>query len=166
MSEIEHRVSRAFRDHGSFERRDESTFESTATPFDGVVEVEEADEGRATFDVTVRVPTLDQVTEEHVADVVEEGWAETFELRVVDVGGVTARKRDLDPDVSRDDDELVVEISFEDIDEHRGVDDAAALINFVEGTYVQGIIPGYEYTEPVTDIISQARQTGGEAPEY
>ncbi|MFB6096880.1 MAG: DUF5813 family protein [Haloferacaceae archaeon] len=161
MSEIERRVGRAFRDHGSFERRDESTFESTTTPFEGVVEVDEAEGGAVSFDLTVRVPTLNRVTEDHVADVVEAGWAETFELRVVDVGGVTARDRDLDPDVTRERDALVVEVSFTDLDERRGVDDAAALINFVEGTYVQGIIPGYEYTEPVSELISQAAQAGG-----
>ncbi len=51
-------------------------------------------------------------------------------------------------------------MSFEDIDERRGVDDAGALINFVEGTYAQGIIPGYEYTEPATRLIENARRTG------
>lgn len=161
MSDIERRVERAFGDHGSFERRDGTTFESVATAFDGLVDASPADEGRIEFDVTVRVPTLDDVTEDHVAEVVEDGWFETFERRVTDVGGVTRRERDLDPTVSREVGDIVVEMNFEDIDERRGVDDAGALIDFVEGTFVQGIIPGYDYTEPVTGIISQARQAGG-----
>ena len=161
MSDIERRVERAFGDHGSFERRDGTTFESVTTSFDGLVDSSPAGEGRIAFRVTVRVPTLNEVTEDRVADVVEDGWFETFERRVEDVGGVTARERDLDPTVRRDAGEVVVEVEFEDIDEHRGVNDAGALIDFVEGTYVQGIIPGYEYTDPVKSVISQARQTGG-----
>jgi len=51
-----------------------------------------------------------------------------------------------------------------DINERRGVDDAGALIDFVEGTYVQGVIPGYEYTAPVSDLLSAARQQGGGGP--
>ncbi|MFB6305150.1 MAG: DUF5813 family protein, partial [Haloferacaceae archaeon] len=31
----------------------------------------------------------------------------------------------------------------------------------VEGTYVQGIIPGYEYTEPVASVLSEARRAAG-----
>ena len=38
------------------------------------------------------------------------------------------------------------------------------MIDFVEGTYVQGVIPGYEYTEPVSDLLSAARQQGGGGP--
>jgi len=38
------------------------------------------------------------------------------------------------------------------------------VIDFVEGTYVQGIIPGYEYTGVVDELISAARQQGGGSP--
>jgi hypothetical protein len=165
MSDIERRVRRAARDAGDFEQRTGTTFDSTTTPFDGVLDVESAEEGRLRFEVTVRVPLLGRVTEDPVAEVVEEGWYETFELRVSDVGSVTARERDLDPSVRRESGEAVVEMAFEDIDERRGVDDAAALVDFVEGTYVQGIIPGYDYTEPVTGILASARRAGGETVE-
>jgi hypothetical protein len=156
--ELPDRVRRAFADHGSFEPDDDGVWTAETTPFDGEVRAEPVADGRTRFLVTVRVPTLSAVTTDEVADVVEEGWAETFELRVVDVGGVTRKEHEFDPAVTVDDAEIRVTFELTDINERRGVDDAGALINFVEGTYVQGVIPGYEYTEPVTDLLSAARQ--------
>jgi hypothetical protein len=52
-------------------------------------------------------------------------------------------------------------VCITDLDERRGVDDAAAFINYVEGTYVQGIIPGYDYREPVARLLDRARQDAG-----
>jgi hypothetical protein len=160
MSEISDRVRRAFGDHGSFAPADDGAFESTTTAFDGRVGVAESG-AEVTFEVTVRVPMLDAVVAGDVAEVVEEGWYETFALRVEDVGGVTKADRDLTASVRREGDEAVVETSFGDVNERRGVDDAAAVIDYVEGTYVQGIIPGYEYTEPVTNLIDRASEAAG-----
>ena len=39
----------------------------------------------------------------------------------------------------------------------RAVEDAAALVEYVEGTYVQGVIPGYEYGDPVAGLLDRAR---------
>jgi hypothetical protein len=168
MSELPGRVRRAFRDHRSFKQRDETTFESVTTPFEGLVTAAATDGAEVEFSVTVRVPMLDEVVEGEVAPVVEEGWFETFALRTADVGGVTRREHDLSPTVTEavhgGTRVAVVESTFTDLDEQRGVDDAAALVNFVEGTYVQGVIPGYDYTEPVTSILKQATQTGGSDP--
>ncbi|MDS0294133.1 DUF5813 family protein [Halogeometricum luteum] len=155
MSELPDRARRALRDHDSFEERDGSAYEWTATAFDGRVDVGER-EGKITFDVTVRVPMLGDVVEGGVAPVVEDGWYETFELRVEDVGGVTKKERELDVDVTREGTSAVVRTSFSDINERRGVEDAGAVVDYVEGTYVQGIIPGYEYTEPVAGLINRA----------
>ena len=160
-SDLPDRVRRAFANHGSFEPDGDGVWTAETTAFDGEVDAEPAADGRIRFSVTVRVPTLSAVTADEVADVVEEGWAETFELRVVDVGGVTRGEHAFDPTVVIGDREIVVSFELTDINERRGVDDAGALINFVEGTYVQGVIPGYEYTEPVTDILSSARRQGG-----
>ncbi|WP_048076462.1 DUF5813 family protein, partial [Halorubrum sp. AJ67] len=99
---------------------------------------------------------------DEVADVVEDGWADTFERRVVDVGGVTRREREFDPVVETDGDEIAVTYALTDGNERRGVDDAGALIDFVEGTYVQGVIPGYEYTGPVSELLSAARRHGND----
>jgi hypothetical protein len=158
MTETSGRVARAFRDHGSFDRAGEGRFESTTT-FDAVVEAGERD-GRIDYVVRVRVPSLSAATEGDVAPVVEEGWLETFELRVADADGVVRGDHDIDPAVELTGDDVVVEFAFTDINERRGVDDAAALINYVEGTYVQGIIPGYEYVDPVAGLVDQARRAG------
>lgn len=161
MSELPGRVGRAFRDHAAFEEVETGRYESVTTPFEGVVNVDVVDDGRLQFHVTVRVPLLDEVTEDHVADVVEDGWYETFALRVEDIGGVTAAGHDLEPTVERTGRQAVITVSFADINERRGADDAGAVIDYVEGTFVQGIIPGYEYTDPVTSLIDTARQSGG-----
>ncbi|WP_281193483.1 DUF5813 family protein [Halorubrum sp. F4] len=160
--ELPGRVRRAFRDHGSFEPAGDEAWASETTAFDAEVSAEPSPEdGRIRFLVAVRVPTLSAVTVDEVADVVETGWYETFERRVVDVGGVTRGDHEFDPRVERDGGTVVVNFELTDVNERRGVDDAGALIDFVEGTYVQGVIPGYEYTEPVEGLISSARRQGG-----
>jgi len=160
MSELPSRVRRAFSDHGSFEPADGADYESTTTAFTGLVEATERDDGRVAFEVTVRVPMLDAVTRSEVAEIVENGWFETFELRVSDVGGIAKGDPEYEPELRREGGEIVVEASLADLDERRGVDDAGAFIDFVEGTYVQGIIPGYDYTEPVASLLSNARTQG------
>jgi hypothetical protein len=161
MSEVPGRVRRAFADHDGFEEVADGKYASTKTSFDATVRVDDAADGRVAFVVETRVPTLPAVVDGDVADVVASGWYETFELRVTDASGVTRAEHDLDPVVRRADEEVVVTVEYADINERRGVDDAAALVTFVEGTFVQGVIPGYDYTEPVSSILSTARQTGG-----
>src|SRR6056297_2173494 len=117
-TELPSRVGRAFADHGSFEPADEEdVWTSETTAFDGRVRAEPAADGRVRFAVTVRVPTLSATTADEVADVVEEGWTETFELRVVDVGGVTRGQHEFDPDVAVEDGGIVVEFELTDINE-------------------------------------------------
>jgi hypothetical protein len=174
MSELPDRVRRAFRDHDAFEPvatdddSETATYRATSTPFEGVVDAEPVDGGRTYFAVTVRVPMLDEVTEDAVAPVVEEGWFETLELRISNVGGIFEGDHDVAPETRETAHEgtrvAEVRADLTDIDPRRGVNDAAAIVDFVEGTFVQGIIPGYEYGEPVTSIISQARQAGGSSP--
>jgi hypothetical protein len=159
MTETSGRVARAFRDHDGFDRVDDSRFESTTTTFDAVVTAAEAD-GRIDYEVRVRVPSLSAAVDGDVAAVVEEGWLETFELRVADVDGVVRSDHDFDPTVDLTADEVEVTFTFTDSNERRGVDDAAAMINYVEGTYVQGIIPGYDYVDPVAGLLERTRQTG------
>ncbi|WP_318568338.1 DUF5813 family protein [Salinigranum marinum] len=161
MSELPGRVRRAFADHDGFEAVAADEYASTASPFDARVTVDGVDNGHVSFAVETRVPTLSAVVEDEVADVVEEGWYETFELRASDAAGVTRGDHALEPAVRRAGEEVVVVVEYTDIDERRGVDDAAALVTFVEGTFVQGVIPGYDYTEPVTSLMSSARDAGG-----
>jgi len=156
------RVRRAFRDYGSFERAAAGVYESTTTPFDARVAVE-ADGADLRFEVAVEVPMLSETVEGDVAGVVEDGWYETFERRIAEVGGITRGEQHLDPTVRREDGRAVVEASFAEVNERRGVDDAGAFVDFVEGTYVQGVIPGYDYVEPTAALLSKARGRGERA---
>jgi hypothetical protein len=160
MSEPTERGHSACRDHDAFERRDDGTFAVTSTVFDAVVTATERD-GRVDYDVRIRMPTLSAAVEGDVARVVEEGWFETLELRIADVGGVLRGDHDVAPTVRSTTKEVIVDVTITDVDERRGVDDAAAVVNYVEGTYVQGIVPGYDYTAPVSQLISRARQDAG-----
>ena len=164
MSDLSDRLQRAFEQHRSFEPHSEPpaepTFESVTTSFDGVVTADTAD-NEISASITVTAPLLGTVTDDEMADIVEDGWYETFELRVTDVGKIFRTDREVAPTVTRDATSVVVEATLTDTNADRVVDDAGALIDFVEGTYVQGIIPGYEYTEPVDGIIDQARQAAG-----
>jgi hypothetical protein len=140
-----------------FDRLDDGRFEATTTAFDAVVTATER-EGRIDYAIEVRAPSLSTAVEGDVAAVVEEGWLETFERRVADADGVVSGDHDLEPAVRLTDTEVIVETAFTDIDERRGVDDVAVVVNYVEGTYVQGIIPGYDYTGPVARLVDRARQ--------
>lgn len=153
-------VDRAFAGHGGFESTD-GEYVSTATPFEATAVATERD-GAWQFRVTVRVPTLSAAVEEgDVGDAVESGWFDTFSLRVADAYDVVhGDPEGADPVIDRTEDRVTVELAFEASDPVRGVDDAAALVNFVEGTYVQGVIPGYEYGEPVASLLHRARQAG------
>lgn len=165
------RARRAFRQHDSLgDPRADATPPSqtsvpvTSTPFDAWVDAAETDGGSIQFTVTVTVPLLSDVTEGEVADIVEDGWADTFRRRVEDIGAVTEGDHDLDPSVARTDEGLVTEATLSDIDHHRGTNDAVAVVDYVEGTYVQGVIPGYDYTAPVSSLIEAARAAGGSDP--
>ena len=155
------RLRSAVRDLDAVDDAEDGELVVTSTPFDGRIAAVEADDGRIEFDVTVTVPTLSAVVADGVADVVEDGWLDTFERRIDTIGDVTAAGHDLAPTVERDGDEVVVAESIRDLNERRGLDDAVAVVDYVEGTYVQGVIPGYEYGEPVSGLISRARAAGG-----
>jgi len=160
-AELPGRVRRAVRDHDAVaDEPVDGALAVTSTPFDAVVAVAAADDGRVEFRVTVTVPTVSAVADDEVADVVADGWLETFERRIDAVGDVTAAGHDLAPTVERDGDEVTVSESLRDPNEDRGLNDAVAVVDFVEGTYVQGVIPGYDYGEPVTSLIDRARATG------
>ena len=158
-------VRDAFASHDAFEPTD-GGFEYVKTPFDATVSVERSDADGESYHVTVtvRVPTLDAVVAgETVADVVEDGWYETFERRMADAFDV-ARSDGDPPAVERDaeNESIVVELAFETRDVRRAVEDAAALVEYVEGTYVQGVIPGYDYLDPVAGLLDRARQAAEE----
>lgn len=159
------RVERTFADHPDFERTDEDEqFETPEKPFPGVVTVTEGVEGDAETDVqhyrvVVRTPMLDAVVEgEEVAKVVEDGWFETLELRLEDAHTVTNADSATPPSIEREGDEVVVTVEFDREDPELAAEDALAVVEYVEGTWVQGIIPGYDYGEPAASLRQRAQQ--------
>ena len=154
-------VERAFRQHPGFEKGEDGEFESTTTPFDGTVITTESDDhdGAREYRVVVRTPVLDAVVEgEDVAEVVADGWFETLELRLGDVHTVTQADRAEPPEIRREGEEVVVSVDFVRGDPELAAEDAQAVMEFVEGTWVQGIIPGYDYGEPAASLLERATQ--------
>lgn len=164
-------IEQEFADHPRFERvdeRSESTergagseatrervdgaFVPTTIDWDAEADVED---GEVAIEVTL--PTLDAVTEDDVADVVEDGWYDTFERRVVDADSVTLATNVDVTSVDREGGEIIVEIRLTPRS-GKAADDALALINFAEGTWFEGIIPGYDYTETVQEMRQRAAQ--------
>lgn len=116
--------------------------------------------GSESVRVTVELPSLDAaVVGESVADVVEDGWFETLDRRLEGVVDVTPASVTA-PVVDRFTDTVVVAV---EVTPRQGstVEDVLAVVNFIEGTWVGGIIPGYEYVEAVESVRSSAAETGG-----
>ncbi len=148
----------AFRRHDAVEYDEESgEARVTTTPFEASARGAVVD-GDPVVAVTVMVPTLSAAVEGEVGDAVEEGWFDTLALRVEDSYDVT-RRAEGEYAVERDGDEVRVTFEFPAAGA-RSVDDAVALVNYVEGTYVQGVVPGYDYVDPVAGLLSAARQRG------
>ena len=145
----------AFAAHDAYES-DDGEYALTTTPFDGRVTVDD-DEYR----VWVTMPTLDAATEEPIENVLENGWFETLALRLADAGGATRTDVDVpEPTVERRNGEVHVEWLLAHGDGARAAEAAKALVEYAEGTYVEGIVPGYSYLPPVADLIARARTEG------
>ena len=178
------RAERALASHGAFERaeqgegagqsggdrdgderdgddRADGTFATGTVATDARVRVEEVGSG-ARYRVTVRVPTIDAVVAgETVAPVVQEGWFETFERRLEDVGGAT--RADPEPPTAELDEaagEVIVRTAIESERPASAAEDAKAIVDYVEGTFVEGLIPGYTYREPASALLERARSSG------
>jgi len=125
-----------------------ATFEAVAVP------------GAETVTVTVELPTIDAVVVgETVADVVVDGWYETLVRRLDGVTTVTPASVAA-PSIERLADRVVVEVAVTPRADHVAAD-VLAVVNFVEGTWVGGIIPGYDYVESVQALRTRAAETGG-----
>jgi len=114
------------------------------------------------FTVTVEVPTLPAAVDGEVGEAVADGWLETFERRLAEAPKAT--RASVDPDLSVDvaDETVTVTYGFEFGSEARGLDVAKTFVEYVEGTYVEGVVPGYDYRPPVSDLLSQAGQGSGD----
>lgn len=156
-------IAESFERHPRFERVAGQAGESwtpTTNDWDATVTVQ--DDAVA---ISVEVPMLDEVVEEEtVAPVVEDGWFETLERRLEDVDGVTYADV-TDIDVSRGGRQVTVAATLEPRP-GKVADDTLAIVNYVEGTWFEGVIPGYPYVEKVQAMREQAAQNatgaGGE----
>lgn len=158
-------VRRELESHDAFEPADDG-YRLTTTVFDATVTAEAADGERdGRFAVVVTLPTLDAAAADPVAAVVEDDWFETLERRLRDVFTVARTSTHDDPVVDRIDDEVRVTLAFTAWNAREGVEDAKALVEFVEGTYAQGIVPGYEYRGAAATLLENAQSRGQEASE-
>jgi hypothetical protein len=124
-----------------------------------------SDSGTIRYTLTVRAPTLDSAVEEDVGPNLLDGWLETFERRLKDAPTAVRGTVELDDhSVYSDDGEAVVTLSFLFGSENasRAPDAAKAMAEYVEGTYVEGIVPGYTYQPPVSEMLDHARQGDNE----
>jgi hypothetical protein len=108
--------------------------------------------------VTIWAPTLDATAADDVPDIVSDGFADTFERRVADPSGAV-RADAVSVTVEREADRLVVEGRFAPATD-RAAAEAKALIDFVEGTWVGGLVPGYDYDPPAADLLERAADHG------
>jgi hypothetical protein len=163
MSEtVPERAVRAFEAHEDFER-DGEWFEVTTTKFEGRVTAEETDEWALSYTLEVRAPMLSTAAEEPVGSAVEDGWFDTYELRLEDT--TMAVRQDIEFDEQRIFEEAgdaVAVFGFEWGNADHVPDMAKAMTEYVEGTYMEGVVPGYEYGPPVSEMLSKARHADGD----
>ncbi|MFP8951748.1 DUF5813 family protein [Natrialbaceae archaeon A-arb3/5] len=166
MTELPSPVERALDSHDAFAPTDEG-YELTTTVFETAVTADDAEGKRdGRFSVTVVLPTLDAaVAGEAVAPVVEDGWFETLERRLGDVFTVAQTSTHEEPTIERTTDDVTVTLEYLAWDAGEGVDDAKALVEYVEGNFAQGIIPGYEYRGEAATLLENAQSRGQQAAE-
>ena len=160
--DLPERAVRAFQRHDAFQR-DGDDFTVTTTKFDGRVTAAETDGRAPSYSLTVRAPTLSAATEEEVGDAVAAGWFDTYERRLEDAPMAVRFDVDLEAlGVTEEDGEVVAVFEFRWRNADQAPDIARAMAEYVEGTYMEGIVPGYEYRPPVSEMLSRARQSDAE----
>jgi hypothetical protein len=162
MTDVPDRFVRAFEAHEAFERADDGGFDLTTTRLGAHVTAAETDDWALRYTVTVRAPMLSTaVVGEAVGPAVEEGWFDTYGLRLEDAAGAVRHDVDLEGYTVNDrDGEAVATFEFEWGNADQAPAIAKAIAEYTEGTYVEGVVPGYEYGPPVSDLLSSARQGG------
>lgn len=159
---IPERAERAFEGHDAFER-DGAAFAVTTTKFSGRVTAAETDDWALEYTLTVYTPMLSAaVADETVGEAVEDGWFETYERRLEDAPMATRIDVELDDlTLRREDGEAVAAFTFT----HGNADQvpliAKTFAEYLEGTYAEGIVPGYEYEGVVDELLGDARSQGG-----
>lgn len=161
MTTVPSPVADAFDDHDAFEPAEEG-YRVTTTVFDATVTATDADGIGHEYTVTVRTPMLGEaIAGEAVGPAVEDGWFDTYERRLEDAAGATRARVDLNKYRLRvDDGQAVATFVFSYGDPGRAAEIAKTLVEYVEGTYVEGIVPGYDYQAPVADLLEASKTAG------
>jgi hypothetical protein len=155
-------VRDAVAERDAFEER-EDDYAVATTRFDATVRAAPGASDRATaFTVTVEVPTLAGAVDGEVGEAVQEGWFDTFERRLAEAPAATRASVDPELTLAVAGETVTVTYEFAFGNAARGLDVARTFVEYVEGTYVEGVVPGYDYRPPVSDLLSQAGQGGGE----
>ncbi|WP_299237450.1 DUF5813 family protein [Natronomonas sp.] len=155
------RAARPFERHDAFERNGE-WFEVTTTRFDGRASAEPAAGRAIAYTVEVRAPMLSAAVEGSVGPAVEDGWFETYERRLEDAPMAVRGELSLSEQrVVEETGDAVAVFGFELENADRAPDVIKAIAEYVEGTYVEGVVPGYDYVPPVSSLLSRAMRTGG-----
>lgn len=154
-------AAEAFDSHDAYEPATDSAT-LTTTAFEGTVTAGEATEEWANaYTVTVRAPTLAAATAGDVPEIIRTDWFETLERRLERAPTATRANVDLTEfTVERDGDRVRVEYGFEWGSPKKATEIAKTFAEYVEGTYVEGIVPGYDYEPPVSSLLASASQSG------
>lgn len=160
MTDLPAPVERELDDHDAFARTADG-YDLETTVFDVSVAADSGEGNRdGVFVVTVSLPALSTAAADDVADVVEDDWLRTFERRLDDAFSVAKTATHEGPRVEREDGTVRVQLEYVAWDAREGVEDAKALVEYVEGTYAQGMIPGYEYRGLAATLLDNARTRG------
>ncbi|MES3517343.1 MAG: DUF5813 family protein [Natronomonas sp.] len=147
----------------AFEDAGDGWYRITTTAFEARVTAEETDGPLCTYTLEVRAPMLSAATEDSVGDAVEAGWFETYDRRLEDAPKAVRDTLELsDRRVFEEAGDAVAVFVFDFGNPTRAFRITKAMAEFVEGTYMEGIVPGYSYTDPVAQLLSRARQAGGD----
>ncbi|EMA28791.1 DUF5813 family protein [Haloarcula japonica] len=162
MTDVPDDVAEAFGRHDALVPAGDSYAVET-TNFDGRVTATEGEEWRTNYEVTVRAPSLQAATSDEVGDAVIDGWLETMERRLEDAPKATRTAVELDDySVVEDGEQVVVTFEYTMGGERQAADVAKTFVEYVEGTYVEGVIPGYDYVGVVADLLNSASTGGSE----
>ena len=154
-------AERAFDAHDAYDR-DGDQYELTTITFESRVEATETDDWAHEYTVVVRPPMLSSVVDGEVGPDLEAGWFDTFALRMEDAPGAIRDNLELDRlDVHEElgDAVVVFEVTWGNADRAPAI--AKALAEYVEGTYMEGVVPGFDYTDPVDSLLASASQGDG-----